>query len=429
MVVRAESWDLGPFGWCAVTLRSVARRTFASLLNANYRKYFIGQTVSLVGTWMQATAQSWLVLVLTHSATDIGVVVALQSLPMLLLAPYGGVIADRVDKRRFQIILQLIMGAQAGVLALLTLTHTVTYVEVCVLAIVLGLNNAFEYPARQAFMLEMVGPHDLRNAISLNSAMINAARTLGPAVAGVLIATVGEGWCFVVNALSFFAVVGSLVTMDVSRLAATAPATRAKGQLREGVRYVARTPQLGVPLVMMLLVGIFAYEFQVTLPVVASGVFRGGAEVYGALTASMGLGAVIGGLTTATRGRTGLTPITTAVAAFGVFLIVAAVAPVLGIEYLALAAVGFASVLFQSVGNATMQLIAQPQMRGRVMALWSVAFFGSTPIGGPLIGWITNEAGARAGLAVGAASCLVAAAIAVGYLYRQRTHHSVANAG
>ncbi len=403
-----------------MSFRSVARRTFASLLNKNYRKYFIGQSVSLAGTWMQATAQSWLVLVLTHSATDIGVVVALQSLPMLLLAPYGGVIADRVDKRKFQIILQLIMAVQAAVMAVLTLTHTVTYLEVSVLAIVLGLNNAFEYPSRQAFMLEMVGPEDLRNAISLNSAMLNAARTLGPALAGVLIATVGEGWCFAINALSFVAVVGSLVTMDVSRLTPSAPAARTKGQLREGVRYVARTPQLAVPLIMMSLVGIFAYEFQVTLPLVASSVFRGGAEVYGALTGSMGLGAVVGGLMVATRGRTGLRPITMTAAAFGVFLVVAAIAPSLGVEYLALAAVGFASVSFQSTGNATMQLIAQPQMRGRVMALWSVAFFGSTPIGGPLIGWITSVGGARVGLAVGAVSCLVAAAIAVGYLYVHR---------
>ncbi len=404
-----------------MSLRSLSRRTFASLRNHNYRRYFIGQTVSLVGTWMQATAQSWLVLVLTHSATDIGVVVALQTLPMLLLGPYGGVVADRVDKRRFQIVLQLIMGVQAAVMAILTLTHTVSYLEVCVLAVVLGLNNSFEYPARQAFMLEMVGTQDLPNAISLNSAMINAARTLGPAIAGVLIATVGEGWCFAINALSFVAVVGSLLGMDTTRLSPTTPAARTPGQLREGVRYVVRTPQLAVPLLMMTLVGVFAYEFQVTLPLVASSVFGGGAETYGALTAAMGFGAVLGGLTTATRGRTGLGPITSAVTAFGIFLVVAALAPMLSIEYLALAAVGFAGVLFQAVGNATMQLVAEPQMRGRVMALWSVAFFGSTPIGGPLIGWVTSVAGARTGLAVGAVSCLVAAAIALGYRSVSRT--------
>ena len=193
-----------------MSLRSTAERTFSSLANANYRKFFLGQSTSLVGTWMQSTAQSWLVLVLTHSATAIGVVVALQTLPVLLLGPYGGVIADRVDKRRLVIILQSLMAVQAAVLAAFTLAHDVTYLDVCVLAFVLGLNNSFENPSRQAFMLEMVGPADLRNAVSLNSTMNNAARAVGPAVAGVLIAAVGEGWCFVLNAVSFVAVVGSL---------------------------------------------------------------------------------------------------------------------------------------------------------------------------------------------------------------------------
>ncbi len=401
-----------------MSLRSTAERTFSSLANANYRKFFIGQSTSLVGTWMQMTAQSWLVLVLTHSATAIGVVVALQTLPVLVLGPYGGVIADRVDKRRFLIVLQLLMAVQAAVLGTLALRHEVTYLDVCVLAVVLGLNNSFENPSRQAFMLEMVGPDDLRNAVSLNSTMNNAARAVGPALAGVLIAAVGEGWCFVLNAVSFVAVVGSLVAMETSTLSPSPPAPRERGQLRAGLRYVARTPGLLFPLVMMGLVGTFAYEFQVTLPVVAASVFHGGSRVYGLLVTSMGVGAVVGGLVSATRGRVGIRPMMLASSIFGVVLVFASMAPLLALEFVALAMVGFASVSFLSMANSTLQLTSEPAMRGRVMALWAVAFMGSTPIGGPVIGLITSHWGARVGLGVGAVSCFVAASIGLAVLRR-----------
>jgi MFS family permease len=377
----------------------------------NYRRYFTGQAISLIGTWMQTTAQAWLVLTLTNSATDLGLVVALQTLPVLLLGPYGGVIADRVDKRRLMIVLQSLMGVQALVLGLLTLTHRVTFTDVCVLAVVLGLNNCFENPSRQAFVLEMVGPSDLRNAVSLNSTLVNAARAVGPAVAGLLIASVGTGWCFMINAVSFVAVVTSLTTMDRTTLQPAPPTARGRGQLREGFRYVARTPELAVPLLMMGLVGMLAYEFQVTLPVAAKQVFHGGAEVYGVMTAAMGIGAVVGGLMTAARGKTGLRAMVMASTVFGVVITFAALAPVLAAEFVALAMVGYASVSFLSMGNSTLQLATDPQMRGRVMALWSVAFLGSTPIGGPAIGWVTEQDGARVGLGVGAASCFVAAGL------------------
>jgi MFS family permease len=406
-----------------MNMRVSAKRTFSSLSVPNYRRYFTGQAISMIGTWMQMTAQSWLVLTLTKSATDLGLVVALQTLPMLLLGPYGGVVADRVNKRRFMVVLQALMGVQALVLGLLTLTHHITFTAVCVLAVVLGLNNCFENPSRQSFVLEMVGPDELRNAVSLNSTLVNVARAVGPAVAGLLIATVGEGWCFMLNAISFVAVVGSLVTMDRSQLKPSAPMVRGRGQLREGFRYVARTPKLAVPLVMMGLVGMLAYEFQVTLPVFAKHVFHGGAETYGIMTAAMGIGAVVGGLMTAARGRTGMRALVLAALAFGVVLMFAAVAPTLAIAYLALAMVGYASVSFLSMANSTLQLETEPQMRGRVMALWSVAFQGSTPVGGPAIGWVTAAAGARAGLGVGALSCLVAAglgALAIRHLRGRR---------
>ena len=352
------------------------------------------------------------------SATAIGVVVALQTLPVLVLGPYGGVIADRVDKRRFLIVLQLLMAVQAAVLGTLALRHEVTYFDVCILAIVLGLNNSFENPSRQAFMLEMVGPDDLRNAVSLNSTMNNAARAVGPAFAGVLIAAVGEGWCFVLNAVSFVAVVGSLVAMDTSTLSPSPPAPRERGQLRAGLRYVARTPGLLIPLIMMGLVGTFAYEFQVTLPVVAASVFHGGSRVYGLLVTSMGVGAVVGGLVSAARGRVGVRPMMIASSIFGVVLVFASVVPLIAFEFVALAMVGFASVSFLSMANSTLQLTSEPAMRGRVMALWAVAFMGSTPIGGPLIGLITSHWGARVGLGAGAVSCFVAALIGFAVIRR-----------
>jgi len=376
----------------------------------NYRLYFTGQSISLAGTWMQMTAQSWLVLVLTHSSTDLGFVVALQTLPVLLLAPYGGVVADRVDKRRLMIVLQIVMGIQALVLGLLTVTGAVSFWEVCLLAVVLGLNNAFENSARQAFVREMVGKDELRNAITLNSVTVNAARAVGPAIGGVLIATVGVGACFLINAASFVAVVTSLIIMDTSALRPSPAAPRARGQLREGLRYAARTPDIAIPVAMMGLVGLLAYEFQVSIPVLARQTFHGGSEAYGFLTAAMGIGAVVGGLFTATRGRTGLRSMIIAGTGFGLAIIACAAAPTIGVAYAAMLFVGWASVSFIAIGNSTIQLAAEPSMRGRAIALWQVAFQGTTPLGGPLIGWIIAAASPRVGLAVGGASCLAAVA-------------------
>lgn len=394
-------------------LLGVGRVTFAALAIPNYRRYIAGQSVSLVGTWMQMAAQSWLVLTLTGSATTLGLIIALQTLPVLLLGPYGGVIADRVDKRRLMVILQIAMGVQALVLGVLTVTGAVRLWEIGVLAALLGLNNAFENPARQAFMLEMVGAESLRNAVSLNSVLVNVARVIGPAVAGVLIATVGEGVCFLVNAVSFAAVVVSLSTLDRGAIFPSPPSGREPGQLRAGLHYVRRTPELGVPLLMMALAGCLAYEFQVTLPVMARQGLHAGATAYGFMTAAMGLGAVVGGLFVAARGKTGLAPLVLAASAFGVVLLFAALAPNLPVELVALALAGGASISFMSTGNSTLQLTAAPSMRGRVMSLWFVAFQGSTPIGGPIIGWVMAELGARAGLGVGGLTCLLVALLGV----------------
>jgi MFS family permease len=385
------------------------RVTFAALSVPNYRRYYSGQAISLIGTWMQMTAQAWLVLTLTHSSTALGVIVALQTLPVLLLGPYGGVVADRVDKRRLTIALQTAMGVQALTLGALTVTGAVRVWQIGVLAALLGLNNAFENPARQSFMLEMVGPEHLRNAVSLNSVLANTARMIGPAVAGILIATVGEGACFLLNAASFVAVVGSLVTLDLKALNPTAPTPRARGQLREGFSYIRHTPALAVPLLMMAAVGCLTYEFQVSLPVMATRGLHVGSAGFGFMTAAMGLGAVLGGLLVAARGKTGVRPLVLAASGFGIAMGLATVAPSLPLELLALTLVGWASISFMSMGNSTLQLTAEPRMRGRVMSLWFVAFQGSTPIGGPIVGWLMAIAGARAGLGVGAVTCFVVA--------------------
>jgi MFS family permease len=301
------------------------------------------------------------------------------------------------------------MGGQALILGVLTVTHVVHVWEVGVLATLLGVNNAFESPARQSFMLELVGPAHLRNAVTLNSVLVNVARGIGPAIAGIMIATVGDGVCFLLNSASFVAVVASLRTLDLTALNPTRPAPRAPGQLREGLRYVRETPSLVIPLLMMAVVGCLTYEFQVSLPVMASRGLHAGPTGFGFMTAAMGLGAVAGGLLAAARGRTGTGPLVAAVAIFGVAMGLATVAPNLGFELVALALAGAASIWFMSTGNSTLQLTAAPEMRGRVMSLWFVAFQGSTPVGGPTVGWVMEAFGPRAGLGLGAVTCLVAA--------------------
>jgi MFS family permease len=385
------------------------RVTFAALAIPNYRRYYGGQSISLIGTWMQMTAQSWLVYTLTHSGAMLGVIIALQTLPVLILGPYGGVVADRVDKRRMMIALQSAMGVQALILGVLTVTGAIRVWEIGILAALLGVNNAFENPARQSFMMELVGSEHLRNAVSLNSVLVNVARSIGPAIAGILIATVGDGECFLINAASFIPVVLTLTSMDTSQLATVTPAPRARGQLREGLRYIRSTPTLAVPLVMMAVAGCLTYEFQVSLPVMADRGLRAGATGFGFMTAAMGFGAVIGGLLVAARGKIGLRPLVLSALGFGTALALATVAPDLPLELVALAIAGAGSIAFMSMGNSTLQLNSAPEMRGRVMSLWFVAFQGSTPIGGPLVGLTMAAIGPRAGLGLGATVALLVA--------------------
>jgi MFS family permease len=396
------------------------RATFASLIaSTNYRRFVAGQAISLVGTWMQVIGQSWLVLQLTGSATALGVVAAVQALPVMLLSPYAGVLVDRRNKRHVLLGTQSMMAALALILGLLSLTHTVALWMVLVIAGCLGLVTCVDNPARQSFVPEIVGTELIANAVSLNSSMVNAARAVGPAIAGVIIVSLGVSACFLVNTVSFIAVIIALASMKQELLRPAVASITAPGQLMEGLRYVRGTPRLLTPLLMMALIGALSYEFQVVLPVLAKQTFHGNADAYGFFTAAFGVGAVVGGLAVASRAPKGMRSLSIAAGGFGLTMLVAAAAPTLATEVFALAMVGAASVAFLSRGNTMLQLNADQSMRARVMALWAVAFLGTTPIGGPIVGWVAQHAGPRWALVLGGLAALTATALAAWSHLRQ----------
>ncbi len=387
------------------------RRTFRSLRVRNYRLYFIAQLISNSGTWMDRVAQAWLVLHLTGSGFDLGIVTGLQFLPVLLFGPWGGLVADRMDKRRLLYVTQAGGGLIALALGILVETHAIRLWQVFLLAFCLGLMNLFDNPARQTFVFEMVGKEDLPNAVSLNSVVMNASRVVGPAVGGVVITLVGLGVCFLANAASFGAVLVGLALMRSSELHKIAPVVRAKGQLRDGFRYVWRTPSLRNTLIAMAVIGVFAYNFQVTLALLATVTFHGGAASYAVLTSCMGVGAIVGGLAVAHRGRPTPRLLQGVALTFGALLAAVALSPSLAVAAVVIVFMGAASIAFIATANAELQLEADPSMRGRVMALYSMAFLGSTPIGSPLIGAIAVWTNPRVSIAVGAAATLLAAGI------------------
>jgi MFS family permease len=403
----------------------VRGRTFRSLRNRNYRLYFLGQVVSLTGTWMQSVAQAWLVLKLTGSGLALGLTVALQFLPMLVAGPWGGLIADRADKRRVLIATQAAAGVLALLLGVLTITGAVRLWMVYALASGLGLVNLFDMPTRQAFVTEMVGPGEVTNAVSLNSVVVNGARVVGPALAGLLIGAVGIGPCFLVNAVSYVAVIVALAAMRVSELHPPAPAERARGQIREGFRYVRSTPDLLGPLLVMAVVGTLAYNFSVVLPLMARFVFHSGAQGYGVLFSAMGAGAMLGGLVVATISRSTRRLLGLAGVTFGLVIVGAALAPTLAVELAVMVPLGAASTWFIATANSLLQLGSDVRMRGRVMALFSVVFVGSTPIGGPLMGYLAQHAGARVALAVGGVSAALAGAASLVALREARRRASL----
>ncbi len=403
-------------------------RTFSSLRIRNYRYYFAGQSLSLIGTWMQTVTQSWLVYTLTHSGFDVGLVVALQTLPILLFGPLGGTIADRFGKYRILFYTQALAGVQAFLLAGLELTGHLQLWELYAIAVSLGFINMVDNPTRQTFVAEMVGRDEIANAVTLNSVMVNVARAVGPAIGGVLIVTVGSGWCFLINGISFGFVLLSLRLMHKDELTPAPKVPRMRGQVREGLRYVGRTPILRDALIMMALIGCLTYEFQVTLPLLSGQTFHGDAQVYGLLTACMGAGAVVGGLIAAGRRGRGLVRLVNTATLFGATVMAAALAPTLALTAVLMLLVGACSVTFLSLGNSTLQLESEPSMRGRVMSLWSVAFLGSTPIGGPLVGLIGSSFGARYALGIGGVAALVASGVGRLSLRRQKAAHEAVGA-
>jgi MFS family permease len=392
-------------------VRAAARQTFSSMRIRNFRLFFVAQLISVSGTWMQAVAQAWLVLHLTGSGVDLGIVVGLQFLPMLLLGPFGGLVADRADKRTLLFATQSTGGLLALVLGGLVVTDTVVLWQVYLLAGLLGVVNLFDNPARQTFMIEMVGRDDLPNAVSLNASVMNASRVVGPAIGGVIITVFGLGICFFVNAASYVAVIVGLAMMRTSELHPTAPVARARGQVREGFRYVWATPALRNVLLAVSLIGIFAYNFTVTLALLAKVTFHGGAGAYAVLTSCMGAGAVIGGLVAAHRARPTPRLLQGLALTFGGLMAAVAFAPTLLAADLLIVLMGAASIGFIATANATLQLTSDPAMRGRVMALYAMAFLGTTPIGAPLVGAIAQWTNPRVALLAGAVATVVAAGL------------------
>lgn len=389
-------------------LRRAGARTFKALRVRNFRLYFLGQVVSVSGTWMQTVALGLLILSdqLHGNGFDVGAATALQYVPMLLFGTWGGVVADRVNKRNLLFVTQGAAGVLALVMAMLTGLHAITLWEVFLLATLLGVVNLLTNPTRQAFVSEMVGHELLPNAVSLNSVLMNSARVLGPAIGGVLIYTVGFAACFYVNAASYVAVIVALALMRTAELLPIGRVTRAKGQVREGLHYVWSEPRLRNPLLAMAVVGTLAFNFTTTLPLLAEYTFHGGPGTYSTFTAAMGVGAVVGGLLVAHRSRPTPGMLGLIGLWFGAMMVLVAVLPTKSATTAALVFMGMGSIAFIATANATIQLTADPSMRGRVMSLYAIAFLGSTPIGAPLMGWISDTTSPRVALAIGAAATL-----------------------
>ncbi|MFM9698647.1 MFS transporter [Streptomyces europaeiscabiei] len=384
---------------------------FRSLRVRNYRLFFVGQVVSNIGTWMQRIAQDWLVLSLAGSSTAVGVTMALQFLPMLLFGLYGGVLVDRFPKRRLLFLTQTSMAVTGLALAVLTISGHVQVWHVYVAAFAVGMATVVDNPARQSFVSEMVGPDQLQNAVSLNSANFQSARLVGPAVAGVLITTVGTGWAFLYNGLSFIAPITGLLLMRTRDLHPVRPAPRAKGQLREGLRYVARRPELLWPIVLVGFIGTFGFNFPVWLSAYADDVFHSDAGSYSLFNTLMAVGSVAGALLAARRGTARLRVLIGGALAFGLLEIVAALAPAYWMFALLMVPIGMFGLTVNVTTNTVIQMNTDPAMRGRVMALYMMVFLGGTPLGAPVAGWATDAYGARAGFVAGGVVSTVAAVV------------------
>jgi MFS family permease len=389
------------------------RRTFSSARSSrNFRLYLIGQIVSATGTWMNFTASSWLVLQLSGSGTALGVNAALSFGPVLLLGPFGGVLADRFDKRRILVATQMTYAVIALTIFALVITTVIQDAAqlwmVYALSLASGIVTAFDNPARQSFYVEMVGEDALTNAVSLNSAAFTGSRIIGPAIAGLLIASVGRAWPFLVDGVSYLAVIVALLAMRSAEMHQHRRTTRERGHLRAGLRYVWQTPALRRPLLILAVVFTVSFQFQVLVPLLAERVFGGDAGTFGALSAVAGLGSFLGAITMAHRNqRPTMRVLALLVVGFGAALLLVGAAPILGVAFVLMVPLGYVSMAFMITGNTMLQLNARPEARGRVMALYGAIFLGSTPIGSPAMGWFADQFGVRSGFFLAGAASLV----------------------
>jgi MFS family permease len=402
-----------------VTRFKVATRdTFRSLQHRNFRIFFITMGISFTGTWIQLAAQTLLVYRLTGSGTALGLLTAIQFVPTLVLGAWAGVVVDRYDKRRIMTIASTVMAITATVLAALVVTDRVTLGAVYVLAAMFGLANTFDNPARRTLVNDLVPPDEVVNAVALNSTLVTTARIVGPAIAGGLIITVGIGWCFALNALSFVPVILGLRRMDSSTFRSVRVA-RAKGQLREGLRYAMSVDDLRVPLALMAVVGTLSFNFVVLLPLLAERDLGGSDVSYTVLTSFFGVGSLIGSLRMARREVIDLRFLGESALLLGVASAALAFAPGIGVAAAVLVVAGYAGIGVLSGGNAVLQVATSAEMRGRVLALYTVVFLGSTPIGGPIAGWTAEHFGTDAGILLGAVAAVAAGAAVLGFVRRE----------
>jgi MFS family permease len=400
----APARDPAPVG----RVRRATGETFRSLRTRNFRLFFGGQLVSQVGNWLTMVAQTLLVLRLTGSGLALGLLTAAQFGPLLVLGPWAGLVADRSDKRRLLLTVQAISMLQSFALAALAFTGDPPLGAIFAVAAVGGFTVAFDNPTRRAFVVEMVPEADVNNAVSLNSALMTSSRIVGPALAGLLVTTVGFGWAFLVDGVSYLAVLAALAAMRSSELRPAPAAARGRGQVRQGLRYVRSVPELWVPLVMTAVIGVLAFNFAVVFPLFVTDDLGSGDVGFTVLFSVTSVGSLAGALWSARRRTIDVRVVARSAFAFGAPLLVMAAVPSLALACLVGLAVGFGSISFLTASTAIAQLRADPSMRGRVLALQAMVFLGSTPIGGPLVGWVCESFGARWGIVVGAASCVAA---------------------
>ncbi len=392
-------------------LRAFGADTFRSLRSRNFRLFFVGQIISQTGTWMQMVAIGLLVLAITDSGVAVGLITAAQFLPILLLGAWGGVLADRLDRHKLLLVMNAIGAVVALSFAVLVLTGTEALWSIYLLTLAAGTVTALENPTRRAFVTDLVDDIDVPNAVGLNSTLMTGSRVVGPAVAGALIAGPGIGWCFAVNAFSYLPQLALFARMNRSRFRPADRIAKAKGQLREGLQYVWREPDLRLPLLLVTAVGTMAFNFSVILPLFATRDLNGGPATFTTLFSVMSLGSVVGALAIARRTHADTPFLARCTLALGASMVLLAIAPVTAVAYLAVIPVGVTSVMVISGSNAVVQLGTIPAMRGRVLALLAVVFLGSTPVGGPISGWVSDTFGARWALGLGAAASLAAGAL------------------